>query len=480
MFGNNVHQIIAIISNKYIKNTKEMLYNLRKLDFSNVIYLNTNIFEFNQKFQTFEIFPKFRIVSSTTFVKESVENVKLYPIRIICNFNGPYSVCFKENNKTLGLGRLYNLMAGFVKFQNGTMDLKVETRKNEFSDLTEFVKMADFRTIVSISTDCKIFIHFWIEIKIYFPDTSQYFPMNSEIYSSVIDIIKFFIIVPKPNNIADKYYVLKPISLKVLGLSFGYLIYGSSLLSLTFYITKRQVSFWLILQKLLRALLAQPFTTNLKGFSISVIYFLAMFIGYVLTTWYSAILGSFMTTFLTESEIRTLEDLRKLNSSIYYYHLVLNRSERFNIIRNMAVHVSRNQMLQIMDSRNRHGFIVVSTEWEDRSLNKKFNILEDFILESNYVRIFTKFGSLYKKRFHEYLGYVMDSGLYNFWKIKYFYELFEIGSHEKRPTYKSESNLRILDIDFFIYPLGLLLVGYLCGFFVFSIEVFVMRLFYRI
>lgn len=65
----------------------------------------------------------------------------------------------------------------------------------------------------------------------------------------------------------------------------------------------------------------------------------------------------------------------------------------------------------------------------------------------------------------------MDSGLYDYWKLKYVFEAFDTGFRDDPLEYKCESNLRILDLEHFTYPFIFLGWGSFGGLLIFLIEV---------
>lgn len=155
-----------------------------------------------------------------------------------------------------------------------------------------------------------------------------------------------------------------------------------------------------------------------------------MILGFIVTVWYSALLGSFLTTFIREPQIRYFAEFKKSNLKILFPSVGnLNTSNRFRDIEYLIVKLPRKEEVRC-----------------------------------------------YRERFNRYIDIVKDTGLYEFWKSRYFKETFNFTSKEfsmlsKKSKNTIEDHRRILDVNYFLGPFILLLVGSIIATFVFIFEI---------
>lgn len=113
--GMSRDRILILISNTKFNNSEYILESFYKFKFTNVIYFDADSLKNSENFETFEAFPQFRKTSRISFVKETIRNVKLMKIKVLCNRLFPLTYCFQENNKIVGVGRIFHLMKNFVQ-----------------------------------------------------------------------------------------------------------------------------------------------------------------------------------------------------------------------------------------------------------------------------------------------------------------------------------------------------------------------------
>lgn len=226
-------KILVVIAEQNDNISNFILKEFYKRKYMNVIFLNVKVFEKHQVFNYFQVFPEFKIVKSSSFLKETVENIKQYELQVLCNRHFPYSYCFKENDEIHGVGRIYHLIINFAKFINGTTNITLELSK-EFDD--------------------NFFVMFDLQTRGRFADLSQYFehyPLTAEVFSKHFDKVNFFIMVPKAELLNNAFYVTKPFSALLWASCLGYLLSGSLIISSTYYMIKKKASFWTVFNQLL-------------------------------------------------------------------------------------------------------------------------------------------------------------------------------------------------------------------------------------
>lgn len=457
MLDLNTYNIIVIISNNIVKDFSKMLLYFFDFYYLNVVYLSIPYFEKYQKLFFYENFANSSMLTinkGSYFKKETVSNVKQAPIRVICKKNLPYAWCLKNGDKLLTAGRIFNLIKYFVQYINGTMDLII--KGYDFDLLKEDLNLYDFWTEMNLPS-----------VK----EMNQNYAYFSNIILHPLEIVHLFVVVPKSQFIDPSHYVLRPFTLQVWILCVVYLIYGTSILSITFLIIQKKPSFWYTFDQLLRALMAQSFSAALTGIPISAFYFLAMFMGFAVTTWYSAVLESVLTTFLRQPQIRTLEDIRKFNISIIGFQDYNNTSSNFELIQDIYSFVSFNDFLKHSRTKEVYGYVIYSEMLKNEFLLSEFHILEDFVLESSALSLDLKYGSIYKHRLNRYIDLVLDTGLYNYWISNCEYELFLMGVKNDRIIYEKKI-LRILDLTYFLYPFVILGCGLILSYITLVFEIY--------
>lgn len=451
-------QIIVIISDSKYTNAVEILFLFRQLNFLNVIFVCVEHF---YQSRTFESFPFFKIISNQHFKKENVKNLYKHHLNIICNNNFPLSICKTKNNKIVGNGHFFELMDNFITFLNGTAKYQIEIRK-ELSDM-ELLNTVDL----------------WTNLRILPLKTSiSFYPLDNEVFSSVLENFKILILLPKSKFIHNFKYILRPFSWPIWALCLTYLVYGTVLLTLSNRIINSYIEFWKIFHQLLRSMLAQSFSSPLPGLRMRIFYLIIMTFGFIITIFYSAFLGSFLTAYIREPQIAKLKELKKTNIKIIYNDELYVNTFGIKDIEDIIIQLpseETHEALFTMDRR--YGHVISNIIWDMSVLPEFYKPLEDFSLEQNFMKMLFPLFSILKKPFNRYIDIVQETGLYNFWKSNFNEKMFETQNESdfailKIINQKYQNDRRILTIDYFIYPFGLLIVSLIIAIFVFVLEIF--------
>lgn len=461
-------QILAIITEKTCNYSDIVINNFFLSSFTNVIYLNIDDFEKTQAFQTFEAFP-FKISYKTRFEKEIIKNVNLKELKVSCNDQYPFSKCIVKNDHILTIGRSYHLITNFVDFINGSISLYLRN---------------DGQLSASTHNDP---MDLWTETQaVPIQHHLKNYPLTTEIIQNIFEKLEVYIMVQKAGFIRKSLYIVKPFSVQLCILFLVFVLYGSITLSLAIFIIKRENIFWKLFDHFLRSLLSQSYPNPLPGLQITIIYLLAMFMGFVMVVWYSALLGCFLTTYIREPQVSTLAEFKKANFKLILgSEQQINTTVGYNEVKDIITHKSFEQIMEIVNAKiGTYGHIVSSGTWEAYPERDDYFILKDFIFESNFVSFRFPLHSLYKNRFHRYVHLIYDTGLYEFWKSRISEESFEAFDNYKSILFSrihiDTSNRRVLNFDYFLYPLILLGFGFICGFIVFLVEMFLCKTLYLI
>lgn len=442
--------------------SKRFIMRFRFENYINVIFLNIENFLSSGTFVTYKSFP-FNIFSTFKFEKETVSNVNNEIINVNCNQQYPFTGCFYVDDRVIGIGRSYHTINNFVHFINGSIALVVE--QGQEISMYNGLEPIDFWTKIQVAT-------------LY--DYIYMYPLSTEIFVNTFEKYELIIIVPKARYIEPFLYIIKPFSLQLWILCLGYIIFTSWILFFIFHITQKGVEFWKFFDQVLRSMILQSYTNPLTGFRITVVYILAMLMGFIMANWYFALLGSFLTTFIREPQISTLSDLKKSDLKLSPgMDESINYTSGFYKIKDLVTYPPKNEAIAMITSGNRSfGHITTSSVWEHHPFRDRFVMIKDSNLEYNFVTFTFRINSLYIKRFRRYIDIIQDTGLYNYWKKEYTYEsyiFFQKTLPKRKIVIIEESNIRILNINYFLYPLGFLAFGLICGFIVFIYEQLVAR-----
>lgn len=400
------NNIIVIITLTFSNNSDYVLKHLHKNRFANVIYIDCKSFELSKKFKTYNIFKNYELTEKHTFKNEDISNLNLHKVIVFCSKRHPFSLCFQDNNNdTVAVGIMFHTAKNFVKYINGTMDLHIEINTNQEYSSKELI--------------------FDIVTKIFLMDIASRkleFPLSSETLSNPLDTNDVLLIVPKASYIKRSLYITKPFPLVI----WLYIIYGTLIFKITFYITKKDNEIWTIFNQLLRSLLSQTYSNPIPGFKFTIFYLLAMILGFITTIWYSTLLGSYITTYLREPQISTISELKRSNIKITSLGYGLELTTGFEEIKDFFTILTNEELVQALRTANQsYGHLISSRMLEFSRILEQFSIIKDFKLESSFIQFYWKLTTIFKLRFNRYIGIIQDSGLYLHWKSNFFYESFK-------------------------------------------------------
>lgn len=154
----------------------------------------------------------------------------------------------------------------------------------------------------------------------------------------------------------------------------------------------------------------------------------------------------------------------------------LETTSNYHVVKEIIVNLTEDEVQESFNTANSsYGTIFPSTSWEVSILQFKYFKITDFQLESAFMSFMLPLNSIYKDRLKRFIHLIQDTGLYNYWKSRIAYELYIFEEGEKprrRIIVENEETLRILDINFFIYPFLFLIILLMFAFVVFLMEIF--------
>lgn len=454
MLNFNRHITTLIISaNENTQVLMKMMKMFYKNNFLNVMHLDIGSFGDTQTITTYDSFPGFTPILRQFHEKENVKNVRQRQVSV-AYFNVPPLVLLGKQEVVGILGHFYK---NFVRFVNGTLiyrTSKVDSSSTSPKALMDLHRKFDFLVGVPL-----------IPLKGYL----KTYPLSSEMMSNALDSSELNIFIPKAKPTEKELYLVKIFSIDIWILTLIFVLCASGVFSIHFWITKKNVQFGRTFCQLFRCSLGQCFP-NPDTFSwTSTFYFIPLLFGFILTVWFSAILGSFVTTTLYDKQARTLDDMRIQNIKIATANNklpseVFENSDKFRDIAVVTdLHEAENDSLD-KNSLN-YALLFISHWWYYYKLPlmnfysyQNHYILSDFVVETSFLRVVFDKNSIFKEPVNRYIELVKDTGLLKHWCDMAYIEILQLKMHNY--SFQTEkSSIQVLQLNFFTYPFYILAAG---------------------
>lgn len=453
--------ILIISGNEDSQELNKTMSTFYKSLFINVLHLDIGTFEDTQMITTYESFPKYQLVSRHKFKKDEVNNIRMKEISVAFLRTPPYSFYINRNNTKEVAGIIGHFYKEFVRFVNGTLieDIRNGRTLSNASSSLDFVANS---AVVSLATFVKLY------------------PTTTEIFSDDIDFSDILVLIPKAKPIEKKLYLVKIFAPGIWISTLFFIFYASAILSAYEVITRKKTTFWRTFCQLFRSSLGQSFPYPTTFNMLSMFYMITVFFGFILTVWFSAILGSFVTTTLIDKQARTLEDLRMQNIKIAIQtkNRDLEMFYGFNEIQDLTV----NRKIQDEDA-----VLVPSDVWHYaiapvmfKKSGERQYIKSDIIVERAFLRVPLPYqiNSIYKSRINRFIGLIKDYGIYLHWHGIVPWEIYE---YQGKPYYArdEECSVHVLQLDFLVYPFWVWSIGLIFSCISFLLEFFYSKVFCR-
>lgn len=426
-------------------------------NFRNVLFLNIDSFEANQLFMTYESYPNYQKSLSRTFKKEKVRNIRGNEVTVALANNLPF--CFRSNVKDEYVasdftGILLNFYKTFIIFINGTYTGILEAR-------TDFHMLYDYDFVAALNI---------IPRKLFFID----YPVLTETVSDDIDFNDLIVIVPKAKPTKMELYLVKIFSLEIWILTFIFVFFASGAFALQQRIAKKKVTFWRVFGQIFRCTLEQSFPWPPTYDLTSIFYCICIWFGFMLISWFNAILGSFVTSTLYDKQVLSLEDLKKYNIKIgLNATFSVENLERYKDIEDLMVYHADSHYLEVGEQ----AAIMSDFSWDHVivPLKRKMKqardyVKSDIIIEKLHLRAFHRHNSPYQERINRFIGLIKDRGLFKYWCA------LNPKDHSDKilsgvPPVYEEDPIKVLQLDFFLYPFCIWGAGLILSFIVFLYEI---------
>lgn len=431
-------------------NTTFLLEAFSSRGFSNVIIFNPN----KMIYQTFQWFPGFAIQNGFGLpaFNSGVDNIYGKTLRVCVFPVGIRSIIYQINGQTQYGGWITSLIKSFIQYMNGTIEYQ------PVDDLGEAMNK-----LYSGEVDFITGLH-------------QFPPIHSEKVSNHMFQLYWGMIMPSPKEIPRSLYIFKPMDVTVWLLYLSSIIYIATVVSISFH--DHRDAFWVFFSLSFRAVIGQTAPCQIK--SLRRIYIIIIVFGFVGLTWYSALLGSFLTTILYENTIRTLKDFiespYKLYMNYYEYERNFNVEQQLHVVPvDKVLNTTLNQMVTMrdynMDASN--GYATGSDFWEyyinlfQLRFNLKRFVWNQYVLIDHTFQMPIKSDFFLKTKLNRFLHLSMDYGFFVRW-LKYSFI-------EKRMTFSGrpfneEIIIKELTLEYFEYAFQLVVGGWIFGMVLFVFE----------
>lgn len=325
-------------------------------------------------------------------------------------------------------------------------------------------------------------IDFHTTTRFYFSSNFMTQMENMQNMSYPLEFLQNLVSVPTPKYLNAKYYPVKPFDMAIWSCIGLITIYATLFINLGLKLKRRQSDLFYIWENVIRATIAvaYPLYEQENPNLIKLSLILLNLMGFVITTLYSSMLGSFVTTYLKEPPISSFEDIRKANLKILLsipYEYVLKKFHVTDDVMDLFQLVETDTYRSLRNNLSRNAYIEMSDRWNYYSVkrqqfyeNQPFHIL-DIDLLSMYTFMNVNHNSVYKWEFNKFILFSQSLGLYQHWGDSVFldtlkYKVFKHGG-QGLPI----RTLKVLSLNFFVFIYSIWGLGLLCGMVAFSIEI---------
>lgn len=464
---NEISKII-LVSYMSSPNISSLLSIFNERKFLNTVLLDmssSKLFSF-QKFPAFEVM---EIVEGAQLFENKVRDIKKTVVRLSCIRATPY--CMKGSNKDgkeVFVGYMAHLIINFVRYIHGTLEI------------TPFKKSADEDLFMEKLVNGEIDFH--TKMKLLFSSDAMTQMENMQNMSYPLEFLQNLVSVPAPKPLDLKYYPVHPFDAAIWSCIGLMSIYGSFLINLGLKYKKIPSDFSYVWVNVIRAATADSYPlhgkNNPKFVKMSLIFLNVL--GFIITTFYSSFLGSFVTTTLTESPIVSFDDIRNANLKILIskpYEYVLKKFHGIDDYMDLFELVETDTYRSLRNNLSRKAYVELSDRWNYHALNrqkfygsKPFHVLDTDLL-STYTCMNMNHDSLYKNEFNKFILFSQSVGLYKHWGDSVFLETLIYNVYKNNVKELPKTKVDVLHMSFFLFVYFVWGIGLFMGIVIFSFEI---------
>lgn len=434
--------------------------------FLNLIFVSAHFFEESQIFYVCEIFPTAQYIekrfqySADSPYKDHMKNLHGSQVSAACPKDIPNCMYPDGGSQTSGL--MHNILKDFETFINCNLTIHSETKA-----------IVDFS---SLDTDDDIYA-----MTIFLPylsPTVSFIIFQSTSYP--LERLHIFLVVPSPKPIHLSLYPFKPFSLDLWISVACVILYSTVLIKLS--TPKNSLEAGDYFTRILRIALGQTITFRHNHPVISLFYMLMILFGFIINTWYGAILGSYMSTFLNESPITSFEEIRTkdlqiISPNISSHTLIFETVPEFFEHKDMFKVMTFEEASELLNSMdNRFAYSENSNHW-NYFIVPQMNYYNDPKLQRFKINFGTSFLSIifpgqsfYKKPFDRLIFLLKDVGLYKHYTESVFIDNLKY-NFVNYPYVPPRDKVQVIRLKYFYYVFFGWFFGLGIGLLVFVVEV---------
>lgn len=446
---NSVSDILLI--SDHLPNPTQTLKTFADHKFLNTIFINKK----TSKVYYFEYFPGFALVEeeferTTNIIFENkVKSIHKKLVKIACVKSLPRCMDGIDNKgNTKFVGYLSHILRNFARFLNGTF---------EFQNFNESIPEQNMELVLA-----EELVDFVTLVKFHFSDNSTEQMLLNQNISSILGIINNYVIVPSPKPTDKMNYPVKPFAIAVWLLLFIFLFYSSFLIDCGLLLKEGKTDVGLYSECILRAVLAQsfPLHNRQKPAFLSIVFLIIEIFGFIVTLWYCAVLGSFVTATLYDPAIDSLEGIRRSNLKILLgdsYGYLLQKYVGIESYHDLFSLYPLQEFRRLKAELNQnYAYVEASDRWIYylKPLQKfygvdKFRTISNNLLSvASYINL--NHDSVYKKSLNRFLAISKDVGLFDFWCKRTFLDSLIYNIYRKPMGQNtSHGKGKVLTVQFF-------------------------------
>lgn len=426
-----------------------VLDRIRDMKYSRGVFLDPTTLNY----ETFDFFPSFKAVSKafrgngSLLFENKVQNLHRFEIRVGHVENPPRGMKYYDSEGNLQLlGYVATMLKVFCERINGSFTPVLL----EDSEKYRGTEMLDHGEIDFITT----YYNFASR------NRSQFYE-NLQNVSETLELVEMKVITPSPNEIPEKYYSIKPFGWRIWLTIVVLCLYSSGLVSIVLKKTSQFGDFGYFLGIVQRAFmgLAFQYPKSNPFQAMKIFYMLLILFGFIINLFYSAHLGSFLITQLSEAPINTIENFIEKQK-----YILLPPSD-YRVIATVFDMDYFDPVFQLVDRRffryqknilnTNYSYVEKTDHWKYFAY-PLMDFRNDFRFHLTQIRlnVFNFYlnmnaDSLYKEKLNRFIYLIRDVGLYQFWCGHAFLDNIRYKLYPYSYSYKDYTIVEPLDLDYF-------------------------------
>lgn len=381
-----------------------------------------------------------KVVPLKTFMKDMSGDkitVNAFPYAPFCMIH------YNELTKSYEYyGIISHVIQNFIDYINGTADV-VHVKDFRARNISEYTPLR--------GANLTTFVQFLPGMN--YSDNMKIFQLRS----NPIEHYTIFLVFNAPRQVDSSSYPMRPLESTVWIILIIFVIYASILYTVCQKVANISHSYWTNFSMVLRSILAQSYEMEQSVVCIIVVVF-----GFMMTLTYSAYLGSYLTTLIFEEPLEDWPDIAKRNMTVivaetYSTDRIRKNIPEFDRYKDYIRFVSVKAKHEIYYEGHIHPKMAImenSAHWKYLMApqmifyNSEVFRRSKFSFGRSFMFIYHTYHFKYKYRLNHFLALIRETGLYQFWCSRVFFEnlKYKIHPHVK---VKKETAIKALKVNYF-------------------------------